>query len=157
MSKGINKAFLLGHVGKDPEIRPTNGGSIVASFTLATADRQKDGQGNWHDKTEWHNLVAFNRIAEIVRDYVNKGSQLLVEGKIQTRTWDDRETGQKKYRTEIFVYDLTLLGDRSDEPSRNSGYDRSNRRTSATAYGQEQNANGMDYLDQGISDDDIPF
>ncbi len=157
MSKGINKAFLLGHVGKDPEIRSTNGGSIVASFSLATADRQKDGQGNWHDKTEWHNLVAFNRTAEIVRDYVSKGSQLLVEGKIQTRAWDDRETGQKKYRTEIFVYDLTLLSGRSDEPSRNSGYGRGNGRASAIAFGQEQNATGTDYLDQGISDDDIPF
>ena len=80
MSKGVNKAFLLGHVGKDPEIRSTNGGTIVASFSLATADRQKDGQGNWQDKTEWHNLVASNRTAEIVRDYVRKGSQLLIEG-----------------------------------------------------------------------------
>ena len=108
-------------------------------------------------QTEWHNLVAFNRTAEIVRDYVSKGSQLLVEGKIQTRAWDDRETGQKKYRTEIFVYDLTLLSGRSDEPSRNSGYGRGNGRASAIAFGQEQNATGTDYLDQGISDDDIPF
>ena len=157
MSKCINKAFLLGHVGKDPEVRSTNGGSTVASFSLATADRQKDGQGNWHDKTEWHNLVAFNRTAEIVRDYVSKGSQLLVEGKIQTRAWDDRETGQKKYRTEIFVYDLTLLGGPSDESSRTSGYGRGNGRAAATAHGPEQLANGADYLDQGISDDDIPF
>jgi single-strand DNA-binding protein len=157
MSKSINKAFLLGHVGKDPEVRSTNSGSIVASFSLATADRQKDGQGNWQDKTEWHNLVAFNRTAEIVRDYVRKGSPLLVEGKIQTRTWDDRENGQKKYRTEIFVYDLTLLGGRSDEPSRDSSYGRGNGRTAVAGYGQVQTANGTDYLDQGISDDDIPF
>lgn len=157
MSKGINKAFLLGHVGKDPEIRSTNGGSIVASFSLATADRQKDGQGNWQNRTEWHNLVVFNRTAEIVREYVRKDSQLLIEGKIQTRTWDDRETGEKKYRTEIFVYDLTLLGGRSDEPSRNSGYGRGNRRTAAAGYGQAQTANGTDYPDEGISDDDIPF
>ena len=157
MSKGINKAFLLGHVGKDPEIRSTNGGSIVASFSLATADRQKDGQGNWQDKTEWHNLVAFNRTAEIVRDYVRKGSQLLIEGKIQTRTWDDRESGQNKYRTEIFVYDLTLFGGRPDEPSRDSGYSRSNGRTAVAGYGQAQTAIGGGYSDEGISDDDIPF
>jgi single-strand DNA-binding protein len=87
MAKGVNKALLLGHVGKDPEIRSTAGGTIVASFSLATSDRQKDGQGNWADKTEWHNLVAFNRTAEIVRDYVKKGTQLFVEGKIQTRSW----------------------------------------------------------------------
>ena len=157
MAKGVNKVFLLGNVGKDPEIRTTAGGMTVASFSLATADRAKDQQGNWADKTEWHNLVAFNRTAEIVRDYVSKGSQLLVEGKIQTRAWDDRETGQKKSRTEIFVYDLTLLGGRSDEPSRTSGYGRGNGRAAATEHGQEQLANGTDYLDQGISDDDIPF
>ena len=157
MSKGINKAFLLGHVGKDPEIRSTNGGSIVASFSLATADRQKDGQGNWQDKTEWHNLVAFNRTAEIVRDYVRKGSQLLIEVKIQTRTWDDRESGQKKYRTEIFVYDLTLFGGRPDEPNRDSGYSRSNGRTAVAGYGQAQTVIGGEYCDEGISDDEIPF
>ena len=157
MSKGINKAFLLGHVGKDPEIRSTNGGSIVASFSLATADRQKDGQGNWQDRTEWHNLVAFNRTAEIVRDYVRKGSQLLVEGKIQTRAWDDRESGQKKYRTEIFVYDLTLFGRHSDEPSRDSGYGRGNGRSAVAGYGQQQSAVGGEYSYEGISDQDIPF
>ena len=157
MSKGINKALLLGHVGKDPEICSTNGGSIVASFSLATADRQKDGQGNWQDKTEWHNLVAFNRTAEIVRDYVRKGSQLLIEGKIQTRTWDDRESGQKKYRTEIFVYDLTLFGGRSDEPVRDSGYSRGNRRTAVAGHDQTQSTIAGGYSDEGISDQDIPF
>ena len=72
MAKGVNKALLLGHVGKDPEIRSTAGGTIVAAFSFATSDRQKDSQGNWTDKTEWHNLVAFNRTAEIVRDYVKR-------------------------------------------------------------------------------------
>lgn len=157
MSKSINKAFLLGHVGKDPEIRSTNGGAIVASFSLATADRQKDGQGNWQDKTEWHNLVAFNRTAEIIRDYVKKGSQLMIEGKIQTRSWDDRESGQKKYRTEIFVYDLTLLGGRPDNESRGLGNDGSDSRAATQAYGQSRHGADHDYYDQGITDQDIPF
>jgi single-strand DNA-binding protein len=157
MSKGINKAFLLGHVGKDPEIRSTNGGSIVASFSLATADRQKGDQGSWQDKTEWHNLIAFNRTAEIIRDYVRKGSQLLVEGKIQTRSWDDRETGQRKYRTEIFVYDLTLLGGRSDEANQESGYGRTNGRAAVAGYDDAQTAHRANYPDEGISEDDIPF
>ena len=109
MAKGVNKVFLLGNVGKDPEIRSTAGGMTVASFTLATADRQKDAQGNWQDKTEWHNLVAFQRTAEIVRDYVKKGTQIFVEGKIQQRSWDDKDTGQKKYKTEILVNELSLL------------------------------------------------
>ena len=79
-----NKVLLLGNVGKDPEIRASQGGMTIASFTLATADRQKDQSGQWTDKTEWHNLVAFGRTAEIVRDYVKKGSQIFVEGKIQS-------------------------------------------------------------------------
>src|ERR1700712_3380511 len=112
MAKGVNKVILLGNVGKDPEIRATAGGMSVASFTLATADRQKDQQGNWTDRTEWHNLVAFQRTAEIVRDYVKKGTQIYVEGKIQTRSWDDKESGQKKYRTEILINEMSLLGGR---------------------------------------------
>ena len=112
MAKGVNKVFLLGNVGKDPEMIGTQGGMVIAQLALATADRQKDQTGNWVDKTEWHNLVCFSRTAEIVRDYVKKGTQLYIEGKIQTRSWDDKESGQKKYRTEILVNELTLLGGR---------------------------------------------
>src|SRR6204780_1869256 len=115
MAKGVNKIFLLGNVGKDPEIRTTASGMTVASFSLATADRAKDAQGNWGDKTEWHNLVAFQRTAEIVRDYGKKGTQVFVEGKIQTRSWDDKESGAKKYRTEILVNELSLLGGRGSD------------------------------------------
>jgi single-strand DNA-binding protein len=153
MAKGVNKVLLLGNVGKDPEIRATAGGTQVASFTLATADRAKDAQGNWADKTEWHNLVAFNRTAEIVRDYVKKGTQLYIEGKIQTRSWDDKESGQKKYRTEILVNELTLLGGgpgRSEGSS--GGYSKSN-----TASYASTPASQPDYADTGITDDDIPF
>jgi single-strand DNA-binding protein len=156
MARGVNKVILLGNVGKDPEIRSTAGGTIVASFSLATADRQKDQQGNWQDKTEWHNLVAFSRTAEIVRDYVKKGTQLFIEGKIQTRSWDDKESGQKKYRTEILVNEMTLLGGgpgRSESGAGTGGYSRSNTAT----YDQRTPASQPDYADQGITDDDIPF
>lgn len=153
MAKGVNKAFLLGHLGKDPEIRSTTGGTLVAASSLATADRQKDQQGNWQDKTEWHNIIAFGRTAEIVRDYVKKGTQLLVEGKIQTRSWDDRESGQKKYRTEIIVAELTLLGGRPDESGRSSGHSDGHSR----AYGQPRTVVHDEYADQGITDEDIPF
>ena len=81
----------------------------------------------------------------------------MIEGKIQTRTWDDRESGQKKYRTEIFVYDLTLFGGRSDEPGRDSDHSRGNGRAAVAGYGQAQTANGGEYSDEGISDQDIPF
>lgn len=153
MSKGVNRASLLGHVGKDPELRSTNGGSLIASFSLATSDRQKDGQGNWQDKTEWHNLVAFNRTAEIVRDYVKKGDRLYIEGKIQTRSWDDKESGQKKYRTEIFVFDLTLLSGRSEQQNGNgSGYWRS-----TGSYAPAGRTTQEEHADEGITDSDIPF
>ena len=112
MAKSVNRTFLLGHVGKNPEVGTTPGGTLAVNFSLATTDREKDRQGNWSDRTEWHNLVAYGRTAEIVRDYVSKGTQLFIQGKIQTRSWDDKESGQKRYWTEIFVHDLTLLGGR---------------------------------------------
>jgi single-strand DNA-binding protein len=152
MAKGVNKVFLLGNVGKDPEIRATQGGMTIASFTLATADRQKDAQGNWADKTEWHNLVAFARTAEIVRDYVKKGTPIFVEGKIQTRSWDDKESGQKKYRTEILVNELSLLGGGGGgrQSGEGGGYSRS-------TGGSAPSSPAPEYADQGITDDDIPF
>ena len=154
MAKSVNKVILLGNVGKDPEIRATGGGSMVANFTLATTDRFQDAQGNWQDRTEWHNLVAFKRTAEIVRDYVKKGTKLFIEGKIQTRSWDDKESGQKRYRTEIIVNDLSLLSGR-EEGASTGGYSRSN----STASFDQRPAAGSDDFAQSteISDDDIPF
>jgi single-strand DNA-binding protein len=105
--------------------------------------------------TEWHNLVAFNRTAEVVRDYVGKGTQLLIEGKIQTRCWDDKESGQRKYRTEILVNELTLLGGKPDG-SRSSYGGRST--STAPSYAERGPASGQyEYADAGISDDELPF
>ena len=159
MAKGVNKVFLLGNVGKDPEIRSTAGGNMVANLTLATSDRQKDPQGNWQDRTEWHNLVAFQRTAEIIRDYVKKGSKLYVEGKIQTRSWDDKESGQKRYRTEIIVNDLSLLSGRGEEGGQSSSSQRSSGSNTAS-FDQRPNSpsGGDDYTHSTeITDDDIPF
>jgi single-strand DNA-binding protein len=155
MAKSVNKVILLGNVGKDPEIRSTGGGTMVANLTLATSDRFQDQQGNWQDRTEWHNLVAFKRTAEIIRDYVKKGSKLYVEGKIQTRSWDDKETGAKRYRTEIIVNDLSLLSAREE----GSGpYNRASSSGAATSYDQRPPAGADDLSQQAeISDDDIPF
>ncbi len=166
MARGVNKVILVGNVGKDPEIRATQGGMNIASFALATTDRTKGQDGQWTDKTEWHNLVAFQRTAEIVRDYVKKGSQVYVEGKIQTRSWDDKESGQKKYKTEILVNDLQLLGGRGDSAGgggeRSSGsYSQSNSnsyaKSNSASFDQRQPAGAPDYGDTGITDDDIPF
>jgi len=154
MAKGVNKVFLLGNVGKDPEIRATQSGMTIASFTLATADRQKDSAGNWQDKTEWHNLVAFQRTAEIVRDYVKKGTQLFIEGKIQQRSWDDKESGQKRYKTEILVNELSLLGKPGGGGEGGGSYSRSSSSSSSSAAAP---AAAPDYAEQGITDDDIPF
>jgi single-strand DNA-binding protein len=162
MARGVNKVILLGNVGKDPEIRTTAGGMTIASFSLATADRAKDQQGNWIDKTEWHNLVAFQRTAEIVRDYVKKGTQLFVEGKIQTRSWDDKESGQKKYKTEILINEMTLLGGGSGGRGEGGGGSErsSSRQNSSTPYSGGSGSSAPpanDYADQGITDEDIPF
>jgi single-strand DNA-binding protein len=162
MAKSVNKVILLGNVGKDPEIRSTPGGTMVANLTLATSDRQKDAQGNYQDRTEWHNLVAFTRTAEIIRDYVKKGSKLYVEGKIQTRSWDDKESGQKRYRTEIIINDLSLLSGRDEGGS--GGYSKSSSSSSSasSSAGFDQRgpaSGGADEYSQAaeISDDDIPF
>jgi single-strand DNA-binding protein len=152
MAKSVNKVILVGNVGKDPEIKFAASGNAVATFSLATTDRTKDQAGNWTDRTEWHNLVAFQRTAEIIRDYVKKGSKLYIEGRIQTRSWDDKETNQKKYRTEIIVNDLVLLSGRGEGESGGS-YSRS-----GSSYDQRQPA-PPDELVQSteITDDDIPF
>jgi single-strand DNA-binding protein len=132
--KTVNRVTLLGNVGKDPEVRHTPSGSIIANFLIATTDRFKDAAGNWQDKTEWHNLVAFKRTAEIIRDYVKKGSKLYVEGKIQTRSWDDKETGAKRYKTEILVNELALLDS-----------------------GKHSERTAEAVVEQEIEDSDIPF
>jgi single-strand DNA-binding protein len=155
MAKSVNKVILLGNVGKDPEIRSTASGAMVANFTLATSDRFQDAQGNWQDRTEWHNLVAFKRLAEIVRDYVKKGSKLYIEGKIQTRSWEDKDTRAKRYKTEIIVNDLSLLSARDD----GGAYSRATSAPSAAVNEDQRQPAGQDDYAQSaeISDDDIPF
>jgi single-strand DNA-binding protein len=150
MAKGVNKVFLLGNVGKDPEIRSTASGMTVANFTLATADRGKDAQGNWVDKPEWHNLVCFDKLAETAKNYVKKGSSLFVEGKITNRSWEDKESGQKRYRTEIIVNDFTFVGSKAGGEGGGSYSKPSSTAASAPAAAH-------DYPEQGITDDDIPF
>jgi single-strand DNA-binding protein len=160
MARSVNKVTLLGNVGKDPEIRSTPSGVMVANLTLATSDRQKDAQGNWQDKTEWHNLKAFNRTAEIVRDYVKKGSKLYIEGKITTNSWDDKESGQKRYKTEILVNELVLLSGREEGAGGQGGYTRAaSSSSSAASFDQRPTTAAHDDFAQSaeISDDDIPF
>jgi single-strand DNA-binding protein len=156
MAKSVNKVILLGNVGKDPEIRSTGSGAMVATFGLATSSNQKDPQGNWQERTEWHNILAFNRTAEIIRDYVKKGSKLYIEGRIQTRNWEDKDhPGVKHYRTEIVVNDLSLLSGRDDSGS----YSRPASPANAAVNEDQRPPAGRDDYAQSaeISDDDIPF
>ena len=108
MGKCVNKVILLGRAGKDPSVHILRMGTIV-NLSLATSERYKDNHGEWQERTEWHNLVGYQRTGEILRDYVRKGSLLYIEGALRTRSWDDRETGQRRYRTEIVVTEISLL------------------------------------------------
>jgi single-strand DNA-binding protein len=114
MAKSVNKVILLGNVGQDPEVKYTASGVPVAKVSLATNERFKDRNDQWQNKTEWHSVVAWQHLAEIVGEYVRKGSKLYVEGKLQTSTWEDGQNGEKKYRTEIVARDIVLLGSRDN-------------------------------------------
>jgi single-strand DNA-binding protein len=165
MGKSVNKVILLGHVGKDPEIRTTNGGTLVANLSLATTDRYKESQGEWQDRAEWHNLAAYARAAEILRDYVKKGSKLYVEGKLTTRSWDDKDSGKKMYRTEIVVNDLSLLsGNEVTKSVGNGGSPAADQKTrngsskgrQASRSGDRQSEPDFDYDGLGITEGDLP-
>jgi single-strand DNA-binding protein len=148
MAKSVNKVILIGNLGKDPEMKYTPGGMPVARLTLATNERFKDKEGNWQDRTEWHNLVAFQRTAEIAGEYLKKGRTVYIEGSLRTNSWDDKESGQKKYRTEIIVNDLVLLGggQRDGEGGGGSGY------SSGRSSGKSSSSGGGNY-DQRVPDD----
>lgn len=138
----LNKVFLIGNLGADPEIRHTNSGQPVANLRVATSRRVKDRDGNWSDQTEWHSVVCFGRTAENVGQYLKKGSKVFVEGRIQTRSWDDRE-GKKQYRTEVVAENLRFLD------SRGGGGGSAEAGSGAPA---DSRGESPDY-----SDDDIPF
>src|SRR5512146_1445584 len=156
MAKSVNKVILVGHLGKDPEVKYTPSGTPVAKFSLATNERYKDKDGNWQDRTEWHNITAWQRTAEIVGEYLKKGSQVYIEGRLRTDSWDDKETGQKKYRTEIVVNDLVLLGGRG---AGEGGEGRPRASSASHAGGMDQRSHEPDNMSQAtqITDDDIPF
>jgi single-strand DNA-binding protein len=152
MAKSVNKVILVGNVGKDPEIKFLPSGLPVANFSLATSERFKDKGGEWQDRTEWHNLTAYQKVAEIIRDYVKRGSKLYIEGRIQTRSWDDQASGQKKYRTEIIVNDLVLLSGRGEGESMGAGS-----RSNTSSFDQRQPVHHDDFGNTEITDEDIPF
>lgn len=161
----VNKVILIGNVGKDPEIRTTQGGDRIANFSIATSERWKDkGTGEQQEKTEWHKVVIFNdRIADVVEKYVKKGSKVYVEGSLQTRKWTDKD-GVDRYSTEIvvgkFKGELTLLGDGNGGGSREGGSDRSassDSRSKPPARTNGRTGGGQSWEAGADFDDDIPF
>lgn len=116
----VNKVILVGNLGKDPELRYTPSGVAVVTFSLATSERYKDREGNRQEKTEWHNIVAWRQLAEICGKFLHKGKQVYIEGKIQTRSYDDRD-GNKRYTTEIVADQMQMLGSRDDQGSGGHG------------------------------------
>ncbi len=157
--KSVNKVTLLGNLGKDPEVKYTPSGTPVAKFTVATNERFKDKEGQWQDRTEWHNLTAWARTAEIAGEYLKKGSKVYIEGSLRTHSWDDKQSGQKKYMTEIVVNDLVLLGGRGEGGGGESGGGFSRGASGGNNFDQRapEQQEPAAAMSSPISDEDIPF
>lgn len=159
----INKVILVGNVGKDPDVKYLDSGVVVASFPFATSETYKNKQGEKVTNTEWHNIVMWRGLAEVVEKYVNKGSQLYIEGKIRTRSYDDRD-GNKRYITEIIGDNMQLLGRKSDRSSvpipsdEDAPVDKSDNQDS-TASKKDQSASEFGNQDTLTAEgkDDLPF
>lgn len=150
MARGVNKVILIGNLGKDPEVRYSPNGQAVANVTIATSESWKDkNTGDKQERTEWHRVVFFGRLAEIAGEYLKKGAQIYVEGRLQTRKWQDKD-GKDRYTTEIVAAEMQMLGSRSgagmpSEPPQEMASE------PAAPRGGSGKAAGADF------DDDIPF
>lgn len=151
MARSLNKAMLIGNLGADPELRHTASGIEVATFRLATNWSRRTDDGQTEENTEWHNVVAWRRLAQICQQYLTKGSKVYIEGRIQTRSWDDAKTGQKRYMTEIVADQMIMLDQagagRGDFGSRVSA-------APGPAGGDDRS---VDWPDTDDQDDDLPF
>ena len=142
---GINKVILVGNLGQDPEVKYTAGGAAVTTLSLATSESWKDKDtGSDQEKTEWHRVVVWRRLAEIAGEYLKKGSKVYIEGQLQTRKWE--QDGQTRYTTEVVGRDMQFLDSRGSSSSDNSSYEDTN-----------QDMSSQNLPDSGITDDDIPF
>jgi single-strand DNA-binding protein len=139
---GINKVILVGNLGKDPEVRTLESGAKVANFTLATSETYKNKDGQKITQTEWHNIVLWRGLADIAERYLRKGNQIYIEGKIKTRSWDDKD-GVKRYTTEIFGDNMTMLGGRRDDMD--------------TPPAMQEEENNTPEADVSDEKDDLPF
>ncbi len=143
---GVNKAIIVGNLGRDPEMRTTQSGTQVANFSVATSRSYNDRDGNRQEETEWHRVVAFGRLAEICGQYLRKGKQVYIEGRLQTRSWED-QNGQKRYTTEIVAQEMQMLGRAGDAPAGGSA-------APAEDFGPPPASSAAA---SGGDDDDLPF
>jgi single-strand DNA-binding protein len=153
----VNKCILIGNLGRDAELRTTSGGMQIATLRLATTDRRKDAGGQWTDHTEWHSVVAFDKLAALMERFGKKGKPLYVEGRIQTREYTDKD-GQKRWSTEIIAGEIRLLGGREDSASASGDRDRpeadrsADRQASKPSVRAQAKAPADDW-----GDDSVPF
>jgi len=151
--KGINKVILVGHLGNDPEVRYSANGAAIANISLATSESWKDKQtGEQNERTEWHRVVMFNRLGEIAGEYLRKGSLVYIEGKLQTRKWQDKD-GQDRYSTEVVANEMQMLGGRGEGGQQNQAPQQNNQ-PPQPANAPRTNSNGTPA--PGF-DDDVPF
>lgn len=150
MARGINKVILIGHLGADPETKSMPSGTSVANLRIATTEGYKDKQSNeWQERTEWHNVALFGRLAEVAGEYLRKGSQVYIEGRLRTRKWQDKQ-GNDRYSTEIIGNDMQMLGGRGGAAGASAGAEsRPAAKTSA--------AEPASTTEREDFDDDIPF
>ena len=168
MARGINKVILIGNLGSDPEVRYTPDGVPVANFSLATNESWNDKDGQRQERTEWHRLVLWRRQAEVAQQYLKKGSKIYVEGRLQTRSWDD-QSGQKRYTTEIVVNDMQMLDSRGEGGGSGYSDEGGSRAGGGSDFGGERTGGGSSYGGDragtqpdappppGGDDDDLPF
>ena len=157
MARGVNKVILVGNLGNDPDIRYTAGGAAVANISLATTDSWKDKEsGEQQDRTEWHRIVFFGRLAEIVGEYLRKGSQVYVEGRLQTRKWQDK-SGNDRYTTEIVANEMQMLGGRGGSGGGMGNNDQAPPPMSESSPGSGSGSGSAPAAGNDFVDDDIPF
>jgi len=144
----INKVILIGRLGRDPEVRSTPSGATVAKFSIATDEKFTDRNGERQERTEWHNIVAWAKLAEICGQYLKKGKLVYIEGSLRTDSWDDKETGQKKYRTEIVARDMKMLDRKGDDEGGGGSW---------SGGGGGGRSSGPASSGPDVDDDDVPF
>ena len=155
MAGSVNRVILVGHHGKDPEIRSTPGGQSVAKFSLATSEKFTDKSGEKQERTEWHNIVAWGKLGEICGQYLRKGKLVFIEGSLRTDSWDDKESGQKKYRTEVIAQNMQMLGPKGEDGG-GSSYE-----GGGSSYGAKKSSGSGSAAPSGPAnmdeDDEVPF